>query len=191
MCRYHYHYYAACRHQETVLFDFCANAKSLPGVSCASDTLAAPKTSKRGRGGARPESGEGEGSFADVNTDALPAACSNVIAHPYTSARSSFETGSLSITAGSSIVGSSLLSADPLLHSSPTLAATPHEMAGLPLFSGTLRHWIGSGNGTVPKQSNVDVLGHVSMTSKRPTETVSTCTLSTCKPVLTSWHAAS
>ena len=46
-------------------------------------------------------------------------------------------------------------------------------MAGLPLFGGTFRHWMGSATATAPKQSNVDSRGHVFVSSRRSVDAVS------------------
>ena len=168
MCRYRYYYYATCRHQEIILFDFCADAQSLPDMHCASDTLATMNTPEHDMGGAMLESEEG--GSTEENSDDLPSICSTTFTHTSRSAGSSFDTGSTSITAEPSFDCSSLEPADHLSHSS---VAASHEMASLPIFGGTFRHWMAGAPTTAPKQSNVDSKGHVFMSSKRSVEAVS------------------
>ena len=167
MCRYRYYYFAACRHQELVLFDFCADAQCLQKVDCSSYTPAAARERVSARVNVR------EGGFTEENSDDLPFVCSTTLTQTSHSAGSSFDTGSTSITAESSYYSSSLHPADHLSHSSSTSTAPSHDMAALPLFGGTFRHWMGSTTATAPKQSNIDSRGHVFVSSKRSVDAVS------------------
>lgn len=175
MCRYRYYYFGTCGHQQTVLFDFCPNAPSLQEASCESDAAATVDQGKKDvhrsceqTGSAK--GGAGEGACAVDNTG-IPSLCSTTITHSVHSTNSSFDTGSASITV-EPCVDCSSLPADHPSHSSPS-AASSHNMAGLPLFGGTFRHWMYGGTNTAPKQSTADAKVHMSMSNKSSVEAVS------------------
>ena len=158
MCQYRYYFYGECRHQETVLFNYCENARPRPstklvpladrichhvGEEDASDGY--NTSTNRGR-----DNGKGEGPLREPNgTRHLPTSTSFSLSEPaarnHTSS-STLDQGSASITTepGPSLNPSSL--PQHCSHSSPssvpTITPTAHNMDGLPLLGSTIRYWM-------------------------------------------------
>ena len=175
MCRYRYCYFATCRHQQTVLFDFCPNARRIAPATAALSALtvipeeeSSSRSSSSNAGGTRAEG-------TSTEQDDLPSLCSDTNTYTSHTTATSLDTGSASITAEPCLdCCASLPQADhPSPHSSPAPAEPSHDMAGLPLFGGTFRHWMSGSSATAPKQSDVDSKGHVFMSTKRSGEAVS------------------
>ena len=187
MCRYRNYYYGTCRHQQTVLFDFCANAQDISDMSCTTDTdtLATieENAADHEAGGAMSEAGEAR-STGD-NSDDLPSVCSSTFTQATNSAGSSLDTRSASITAVPYPYFSSLYTAHPLSHSSVSSPDASHDMAGLPLFGGTFRQWMTGVTTTVPKRSNDNVKAHLPVSTERPVQPVSHCAVHSYKPLNT------
>jgi hypothetical protein len=165
MCRYRYHYYAACRHHELVLFDFCGKAQSPTAttptqqVRCDGAAVAAATTGLRG------------GASTSIAMDDSPSIFSTPSTPKSHSRYSSVEQGLVSITAEPDEDCASL-SPLHLSHSSPATSRPFEDMAGLLPFGHTFRSWMGGPTVTAPKQTNVDTQGHVLMGSKRSIEAV-------------------
>lgn len=188
MCRYRYYYFAGCRHQQTVLIDYCADAQPIQGKEKTPWTVhshaPAPMTAgevegarEGGKGGAERILEEGMAEERS-NGDDLPSLCSSIFTH---SPGSSFDTGSASITAEPDIhyssPSSSLHQAE---HPSSSHSSDParrpsssRDMDGLPLWSGGFRHWMTGSTGTAPRSNIVDSRGHVSLSNKNTGEAVS------------------
>lgn len=177
MCRYRYYYFSSCRHQQTVLFDYCSDALSVQQAQCAMSEMTTegkhdPQhkiSDDAGRAGGIMIGAE-EGAPNGDNTD-LPSLCSTAETRSSHSNRSSFDTGSVSIITEHCVDCSSLRTEQPS-YPSPS-ADSSHSMAGLPLFGDTFRHWMSGGAATPPKQNVSDAKVHTSMSNKRSIEAVS------------------
>lgn len=146
MCRYRYYYFAHCRHQQTVLLEFCTDAQDLP----TSDTSASSDVDMCSDGAGKWYFDQGRANAAterapvEDNNDDLHSLCSTTSAHQTSfSSGDSLDTELLLGTAESSIEYSSFL-ADHSSHSSCSSPESPlpTSMAGLPLFAGTFKSWM-------------------------------------------------
>ena len=154
MCKHQYSYFATCRHQQSVLFEFCEHARSIATAPEGTSTapLAAAKGS--GYGGSRDvvEGQADESVESALAVDTVSRLCSTFTSSSQ-SAGSSFHigSGSVSVTADPSYFASSL----PDYQSSHSFSASAsHDMAGLPLFAGTLWHRMAGAQ--APKQADME-----------------------------------
>ncbi|KAK6390239.1 hypothetical protein LTR65_005839 [Meristemomyces frigidus] len=185
MCQYRYYCYATCRHQQTVLSNFCDKATPLPAVDkdkgAGAPALEAPtqahteafkkprvqpwrnnKASKKNKAAKAKKAQLPQGK----STAAAAAASSprREPSRPYLPRVNQHSPSSPSI-------GSASITEEPDLHASssslpqqnptqqhPPPAVAADDMAGLRPFGQTFRHWIGSG--PVPQASlNTDYSG--------------------------------
>lgn len=147
MCRYRYYYFLGCRHQQTVLFDFCDHAQIAPAARAveyeASASSGHPPSSKymSVKEGARNEE-EGKVTFP---AESLTSSASS---HEHPQSLISSCTSSVVAEPGSDCA--SLLFTESSRHSSSSAADTSsHDMAGLQLFG--FRQWMAGGS--VPSTS--------------------------------------
>lgn len=140
MCQYRYYYFGTCGHQQTILFDFCSDAHALDRPAGSSEE--APAISKIGKhdvcsnGGqaAGTKHGKVEGTSARYREEML-----------------SVSPKTLTPSTHADIVSS--LQAAHSTHPSESTTAS-HDMAGLPLFSGTFRHWMSGTSSKVPESAS-------------------------------------
>ena len=168
MCRYRYYYFAKCRHQETVLFDFCEKAQE---VTAGLATLTVHDNDNI-MGGAL-VAGE-ESVTAENNSEDLPSLCSTVRTCSSTHSSGSLsDTGLVSITAEPGLDCSSLRRADRTSHSSSIPEPASYGMAGLPLWSGTFRNWMTGGSNAAPREPSVDSDEQLHLKHRQSIEAVS------------------
>ena len=153
MCLYSYYYFNSCKHQRIVLLEFCKYAQPVTTLVDSSTVIAI----EGGRNDPPTDEDEGsrkssdtEGAAYDDNSDMRTSVCSPVFTHRSShSSGTSLDTGSTSITEVP--VDSASLPTALLSQSSQALPALPHDMAGLPIFSGIpFRQWMSGGTVTSP-----------------------------------------
>ena len=160
MCFYRYYFFLSCRHQETVLFDFCRNARPLADVS--KDTLVPGKCGYVGGEQGQPEStlaeedgqvgvANGEGTDGMHNIDDPPSMRSAAVNISSQQRIPSIDIGSRSIIAEPGIDYAYSQSAE---HTNQYSALVDeelsHHMAGLPLPLFGFRQWMTGGSVTPP-----------------------------------------
>ncbi len=175
MCRYRYCYFGACRHQKTILYDFCENAQPVTGKPC-SDVAAieAPAQVQDGEERTAPARCEErrvvamsrqQSTVTDCTTHSSePASPSTTATTLIASSQTSFEETNAFTSALSAIdCTSSLDAGHSSRHSSPASASiATRDMAGLPIPNWDFRQWMSGSTRSAAKDDAV------SPTSKEP-----------------------
>lgn len=167
MCRYRYYYFLGCRHQQTVLLEFCENAQAIDGQQeCAhvqrdAQDLGGGRLEAISEERASPAAASEESVTATDNKDDLSSMCSTTLVGSSShSPKSTPDIGSTS-TSVEPCLDCISLQPEHSSHFQPSVPeASPADMAGLPkLFN--FQQWMAGGSVSTPKETDQVVSGEL------------------------------